>query len=121
MDKAREIHKDKIRSAREPKLQELDVQFQRELEKGSQGNIEPIVNLKQELRDAPASPEIEQVQTPQELKELWNEDLLGPSPYTKPQELEVTTETPVEEPEVTPESTETPEELTEEPTDPEEL
>jgi hypothetical protein len=94
LEKAKEIHKNKIRSARILKLNELDVQFQRELEKGSQGNIEPIVNLKQKLRDAPASPEIEQVQTPQELKELWNEDLLGPSPYTKPQK---SVETPVTE------------------------
>ena len=35
MAKAREVHKDNIRTARTPKLQELDVEFQRALESGA--------------------------------------------------------------------------------------
>jgi hypothetical protein len=82
IQKAKEIHRNNIRSSRVQKFQELDVQFQRELEKGSDGNIEPIVKLKQELRDFPAHPNIESAQTIGELKQTWNEDLLGLSPYT---------------------------------------
>ena len=35
MAKAKEIHKTKIREARTPKLQELDVEFQKALETGA--------------------------------------------------------------------------------------
>ena len=82
MEKAKEIHKNNIRLARKPKLEELDVQIQRELEKGSSANIEPIVELKQQLRNAPADPMIEIAKTPEDLKLAWNENLLGSNPYT---------------------------------------
>lgn len=81
MEKAKEIHRNKIRFARKPKLEELDVQFQKELEKGSNGNIDSIVELKQQLRDAPADSQIEFAETVEELKMAWDEDLLGPNPY----------------------------------------
>lgn len=81
MSKAKEIHKDRIRSIRALKLQELDVLFQRELEKGSNGNVDSIVAKKQQLRDLPAHPDIESAQTPEELKLIWEETLLGPNPY----------------------------------------
>ena len=35
MDRAREVHKNKIRTARTPKLQELDIEFQKALETGA--------------------------------------------------------------------------------------
>jgi hypothetical protein len=81
MPKAKEIHRNNIRVAREPKLQELDVQFQRALEKPAGSNTLDIVNRKQVLRDLPSDPKIEQAKTPEELKELWPCDLLGTSPY----------------------------------------
>lgn len=84
MSKARDIHRDHIRFVRKSKLEELDVQFQRELEKGSNGNVEPIVELKQQLRDFPAHPDIESAETPEELKVTWDENLLGLSPYQIP-------------------------------------
>ena len=48
-DKAIEITKDKIREYRKPKLEALDVEFQRALENGS--DTSSIVAQKQELRD----------------------------------------------------------------------
>ena len=52
MAKAKEIHKTNIRIARTPKLQELDIEFQKALEAGA--STADIVAKKQALRDAPA-------------------------------------------------------------------
>lgn len=49
VDKAKEIHKDKLRAERKPLLEELDVQYIRKQEKG--GDITDIVTEKQRLRD----------------------------------------------------------------------
>ena len=53
MSKAKDIHKENIRRAREPKLAELDIQFQQALETSS--DTTAIVSKKQALRDAPAN------------------------------------------------------------------
>ena len=79
MQKARDIHRDKIRAARNPKLAAKDVEFQRALESGA--DTATIVSEKQALRDAPAAAAIDAATTPEELKAAWNESLLGPSPY----------------------------------------
>ena len=79
MTKAREIHKTNIREAREPKLVELDVEFQKALEKGT--DTTSIVSKKQALRDAPADSAIESATTDAELKAQWNTTILGDSPY----------------------------------------
>ena len=52
MAKAKQLHIENIRIAREPKLAALDVEFQKALETGS--DTGPIVSKKQALRDAPA-------------------------------------------------------------------
>lgn len=80
MAKARDIHRDRIRAARNPKLAALDVELQRELE-NPRPNTAAIVDQKRALRDAPADPKIDAAKTPADLKELWDTDLLGPSPY----------------------------------------
>lgn len=49
IDKAKEIHKDRLRAERKPLLEELDVQYIRKQEKG--GDITDIVTEKQRLRD----------------------------------------------------------------------
>ncbi len=77
--KAKEIHKDKIRAARESKLAALDIEFQRALETGS--DTASIVSKKQALRDAPADSAIEAAKTDTELKAQWNTTILGDSPY----------------------------------------
>lgn len=79
MDKARDIHRDKVRQARNPKLAAKDVEFQRALETGA--DTATIVSEKQALRDAPAAAAIDAATTPEELKAAWDSDLLGDSPY----------------------------------------
>ena len=79
MSKARDIHKTKIRYARAPKLAELDIEFQKALETGS--DTAAIVSKKQALRDAPADSAIESAKTATELQAQWNKTILGDSPY----------------------------------------
>ena len=79
MAKAKEIHKNKIREARTDKFNELDVEFTKALENGS--DTTEIKNKKQALRDAPADSSINSANTTDELKAQWNTSILGPSPY----------------------------------------
>ena len=80
MAKAREIHKEKIREARLPKLQELDVEFQKALETGA--STTDIIAKKQALRDAPADSGIAAASDAAALKAQWKTDILGASPYS---------------------------------------
>ena len=80
MAKAREIHKTNIRTARTPKLQELEVEFQKALE--TSADTSAIVAKKQALRDAPADSGIASASTADELKAQWKTDILGTSPYS---------------------------------------
>ena len=80
MAKAREIHKNNIRSARAPKLAELDVEFQKALETGA--STTDIVAKKQALRDAPADSGIAAASDTDALKAQWKTDILGTSPYS---------------------------------------
>ena len=80
MAKAKEIHKTNIRRAREPKLAEQDVAFQRALETG--GSTTSIVAAKQALRDAPAAAGISTAVTEIDLKAQWDTSILGTSPYS---------------------------------------
>ena len=80
MAKAKEIHKAKIRIARESKLAELDIEFQKALETSSDTSV--IVNKKQALRDAPADNAITAATTADELKSQWNSSILGSNPYS---------------------------------------
>ena len=80
MAKAKEIHKENIRSAREPKLAELDIEFQKTLE--TSADTTDIVAKKQALRDAPADSAIDAATTTDQLKAQWNTAILGESPYT---------------------------------------
>ena len=80
MAKAREIHKTNIRTARTPKLAELDIEFQKALESGA--STTDIVAKKQALRDAPADSVIASASTADELKAQWKTDILGTSPYS---------------------------------------
>ena len=71
--KAKEIWKDKIRAARKPKLEELDVEFIKAQETSS--DTSAIVTKKQELRDYPA--QVDSATTTDEIKAVWNTDMLG--------------------------------------------
>ena len=80
MAKAREIHKTNIRTARTPKLAELDIEFQKALETGA--STTDIVAKKQALRDAPADSGIAAANNADALKAQWKTDILGASPYS---------------------------------------
>ena len=80
MAKAKEIHKNNIRTARTSKLVELDIEFQRALEVGAATTS--IVASKQALRDAPAAAGITTAVSATELKQQWDTTILGDSPYT---------------------------------------
>jgi hypothetical protein len=80
MAKAKEIHKEKIRTARTPKLAELDIEFQKALE--TSASTTDIVAKKQALRDAPAASSIGSATTTDELKAQWDTATLGTSPYS---------------------------------------
>ena len=79
MPKARNIHREKIREARKPLLESLDIEFNRALE--TSADTTSIVSKKQALRDAPADSAIESAADATALKAQWNTSILGNSPY----------------------------------------
>ena len=80
MAKAKEIHKNKIREARTPKLAELDIELLKAQE--TSADTTAIVAKKQALRDAPADSKIDAATDEAALKAQWDTSLLGDSPYT---------------------------------------
>ena len=80
MAKAKEIHKNNIRSARKPLLEALDVEFQKAQE--TSADTSAIVAKKQALRDAPADSGISAASDTTALKAQWKTDILGTSPYS---------------------------------------
>ncbi len=81
MDKARDIHRDRIRQARTKSFETADVVFMRAIEQGDDAAKTQAAELKQQLRDAPSDPAIDAASDPEALKAVWNTDLLGPAPY----------------------------------------
>jgi len=81
MVKAREIHREHMRTARKPKLEQADVEYFKALEASvitglspettEYAALESTAATKQALRDVTAMPEIEAAQTPEELKAVW--------------------------------------------------
>jgi hypothetical protein len=68
MDKARDIHRERLRTLRAPMLAALDIDYQRADEAGNAGRKRAIATRKQALRDVTADPAIDAAQTPDELK-----------------------------------------------------
>lgn len=62
MAKCRDLHRDKMRQVRAPKLAALDV---------AQLRGQNVEAQKQELRDVTSDPRIESAKTPEELKAVW--------------------------------------------------
>jgi hypothetical protein len=71
--KSKNIWKDKIRVARKPKLEELDVEYTRAQETGA--DTSSIVTKKQELRDYPT--QVDSATTTEEIKAVWDTNKLG--------------------------------------------
>lgn len=68
MPRARELHRAKLRRARVPLLEALDIEAIRADESGDKKAKDAVVARKQALRDAPADPAIEAAKTIEELK-----------------------------------------------------
>ena len=81
LTKAKEIFKDKIREVRKPLLEEEDVVYMKALEADDASAKSASVTKKTNLRDAPAASAISSASTITELKNAWDTDLLGDSPY----------------------------------------
>jgi len=80
IDKAKQIHLDKFRAARAPKLEALDIDYSRADESGDAAKKAEIAAKKQALRD------VTEVELPSDLpslKEFWP-SILGPRPSTQP-------------------------------------
>ena len=72
ISKAKEVWKEKIRVARKPALEKLDVDFVKAQETSS--DTASIVADKQTLRDLPS--QVDTATTTDEIKAVWN-DMLG--------------------------------------------
>ena len=75
MDTARKIHKDNLRAERTPLMDSLDVKFMKALEMGV--DTKGVSTQKQALRDATKDERIVKAATPDELKSLSLDVLLG--------------------------------------------
>ena len=78
---AKEIFKDKIREVRKPLLEAEDVVYMKALEADDSSAKSASVTKKTNLRNAPAATAIANASTITELKNAWDADLLGDSPY----------------------------------------
>jgi flagellar motor switch/type III secretory pathway protein FliN len=80
IESALEIHKTKIREKRESVFKDLDIQFMKALEQGNTTLSAEIGIKKQALRDI-TDIDISSISTLNELKQIWDVELLGESPY----------------------------------------
>ena len=70
LDKAKEIQKNRWRTARKPILEKLDTQFMRAVETGDTSKQQQIVTQKQSLRDVTTT-DLSSVTNTEELKNVW--------------------------------------------------
>lgn len=75
MPKCRDIHRNRLREIRAPKLAALDVEYMRALEASEQVKLTEIAAKKQALRDVTADPGIDAAVTSEELKAVMPEAL----------------------------------------------
>lgn len=76
IEKCKNIHREVIRNLRKHKLEELDIEYIRASESNDEIKKADIVIRKQELRDLPSAPEIENAKTPEEIKNFMPKILL---------------------------------------------
>lgn len=75
MGKARDIHRDRMRTARAEMLAELDIAYIRADEAGDAAAKKDIVARKQKLRDVTKHPDIDKASTVDVLKAVWPDEL----------------------------------------------
>ena len=78
---AKNLFKDKIRDVRKSLLEAEDIAYMKALEADDASAKTAAANKKTSLRDAPAASAITNATTIAELKNAWDSDLLGSSPY----------------------------------------
>lgn len=89
VDKAKEIQKDQMRVARKPLLEKLDVDYIVALERGDTAKVAEVAAEKQALRDVTQLVNEAEISSTDvfeatvELKQVWDETLLGENPLTK--------------------------------------
>jgi len=89
VDKAKEIQKDQMRVARKPLLEKLDVDYIVALERGDTAKVTEVAAEKQALRDVTQLVNEVEISSTDvfeataELKQVWDETLLGENPLTK--------------------------------------
>ena len=76
MTKAREIHRDRLRAMRVPLLQALDTEYLRADERADLIAKQTIAAKKQALREVTADPAIDSAKSPDELKRMWNPEVV---------------------------------------------
>jgi len=77
MVKARDIHRDNLRTERNPRLEALDTDWFRAAETGDTTAQSAIAASKQALRDVTSDARIEEATTPEELKALTLDVLIA--------------------------------------------
>lgn len=80
MNKAREIHRDRLREARAPLLAELDTTQLRAIVAEDKATVSDLETQKQSLRDVTGDAAIDAAQTTEELKAVWPEVLPSANP-----------------------------------------
>ena len=75
MIKARAIHMDRIRAARDEKLAALDVPWMKAVEAGDSAAQAAIVGQKKQLRDIPQTLDLTEARTAGALQAIWPETL----------------------------------------------
>lgn len=81
LDKAKELFKDKIREVRQPLFEQEDVVYMRAIEADDADAKSTSVAKKIKLRNATDTDAIKKASSISELKDAWDDDLLGTNPY----------------------------------------
>ena len=76
MSKARKIKMTQIREDRDAKLESLDAEYLKALEKGDTKVLDAVALNKQQLRDLPQTVNLDVIKTPDELKTFVPKELL---------------------------------------------
>jgi hypothetical protein len=75
LEKAKEVHRNKLRSARIEIFEKLDIEISKALAQGDQQKVSEIETKRQKLRDAPTSSRVASVDTLDKLKALTLDEL----------------------------------------------
>lgn len=71
LTKAKEIWKDKLRQARKPVFEKLDIEYIKALENEDNSKAKQIISIKRQLRDITISKELANAKTIEAVKAFW--------------------------------------------------